>query len=113
MNISNTATGMFNKSEPPETYLLKVSGETGCSVDAWNPFQRRVKPVLLCSVGKKKKKKKKQQKKKEPKRIFRKPSMHADLYGQQFGRHFSTLCGHLAASKAYLVAIATLNESCQ
>ena len=24
--------------------------ETGCSVDAWNPFQTRVKLVLLCSV---------------------------------------------------------------
>ena len=43
VNISNKATGMFNKSEPLETYLSKVSGETrwdetGCSVNMWNPF---------------------------------------------------------------------------
>ena len=24
--------------------------KTECSVDAWNPFQTRVKPVLVCSV---------------------------------------------------------------
>ena len=24
--------------------------ETGCSMDIWNPFQTRVKLVLLCSV---------------------------------------------------------------
>ena len=30
--------------------LVKVSGETRCSVDVWNPFKTHVKPVLLCSV---------------------------------------------------------------
>ena len=35
---------MFNKSEPLETYPFEGLGEThwdetGCSVDAWNPFQ--------------------------------------------------------------------------
>ena len=49
----------FNKCEPLEAYFLEVSGETsgtlwdetGCSVETWNPFWARVKPVLLCSVG--------------------------------------------------------------
>ena len=59
VNISNKATGMFNKSEPLEAYpfirfQVKLSithwNEIGCSVDTWNPFQARVKPVLLCSV---------------------------------------------------------------
>ena len=51
-NISNKATGMFNKSEPLETYPFEGFrwDETGCSVDAWNPFQTRVKLVLLYSV---------------------------------------------------------------
>ena len=40
-NISNIATGMFNKS---------CWDETGCSVDVWNLFQTQVKPVLVCSV---------------------------------------------------------------
>ena len=62
VNISNKATGMFNKSEPPENYSSEGlrwnqvehaktgRDETGCSVDEWNPFQTQVKGVLLCSV---------------------------------------------------------------
>ena len=53
-NVSNKATGMFNKSEPLEAYLSKVSGtpwdETRCSVDSWKPFQTWVKLVLLYNV---------------------------------------------------------------
>ena len=34
---------------------MKLGGtywdETGCSVDAWNLFQTRVKPILVCSVA--------------------------------------------------------------
>ena len=47
---------MLNKSELLEALaLLKVSGEThwdetGCSVDEWNPFQTRMKLVLVLSV---------------------------------------------------------------
>ena len=41
---------MFNKSEPLEVYPSEGCGGTRCSVDMWNPFQTRVKPVCLCSV---------------------------------------------------------------
>ena len=64
VNISNKATGMFNKSEPPENYSSEGfrwnqvehaktgRDETGCSVDEWNPFQTQVKGFIVqCGQG--------------------------------------------------------------
>ena len=43
-------TGIFNKSEPLETYPSNHWDETGCIVDSCNSFQIQVKPPLLCHV---------------------------------------------------------------